>query len=718
MSAKLGTPGLQAEEHVRVDQDPRRLFTSAQRMEIYIRSQGKCSRCSMDLDRETFHAHHKVPHASGGRTHVDNGVALCVECHKFVHRDEVDQNSVFNNFRKTYAWQEQAITRFFDGAHTYYAGNKGGILQAFVVEVSPSGGKTIFSMKLAKEMICRNMIDRVVWVVPRDSIKNGFEDDVKRVGELPEDKRLPGGGKHLALDLSITSNYAGRLRNMHGVVITYSALNGRMIEWLRLLAASYRLLFVFDEAHHGAEDQDAAGNEWGRGMLSVQEIACSIVAMTGTPVRADGRLIPFLTYENSTAVDIRGKERPVKVIKPSFKFGYRDAVSAGVARRMLCINVDPVIDYSLEFEGQVEMLSGRLSAVPIAHLHRVKHVATDFSAGIVDEMLQRVDDELNRMLRNGDSDAACLIVCRRGGGESNALPKVAARIKSLFGERAVTVESADGERARHEIRSFKRDTSRWIVAKDMISEGTNIPRVRIVCILRDVGNQTYYEQLVHRSTRNDADDRPEDAIVVQLSLPNLVQWGAQLENNSRLIWDDPPKEPGVLPTGDGDGDERPLIEGISASLDDDVDQVIIAGADFTDTDPVAKDLFDVVSQFAISRAQINMVLRAQKDRGVDISGHEPAQDVRRGLTDQELMTYYRDQTGILIKRAARHGDPSGMPDRIKKGWGAVRRMANVQMKLDDIPRDHPRPLDAMRALHDAADRHYRSVAGRKTNAEC
>jgi hypothetical protein len=60
--------------------DPKRGFTEEQRWAIYVRDQGKCQMCGVEVKQEEFHADHKDAHARGGWTTVDNGQVLCIPC--------------------------------------------------------------------------------------------------------------------------------------------------------------------------------------------------------------------------------------------------------------------------------------------------------------------------------------------------------------------------------------------------------------------------------------------------------------------------------------------------------------------------------------------------------------------------------------------------------------------------------------------------------------
>jgi len=64
---------------VHVPRDPRRRFTSSQRVALWIYYDGRCAICDEELS-DDWHADHIVPHSLGGPTEVSNGQALCRAC--------------------------------------------------------------------------------------------------------------------------------------------------------------------------------------------------------------------------------------------------------------------------------------------------------------------------------------------------------------------------------------------------------------------------------------------------------------------------------------------------------------------------------------------------------------------------------------------------------------------------------------------------------------
>lgn len=63
------------------DRDSRRNFTHTQQVEMMERQGGKCEDCRRNLSLRTVVFHHVIPWHEGGKTVVENGVALCPNCH-------------------------------------------------------------------------------------------------------------------------------------------------------------------------------------------------------------------------------------------------------------------------------------------------------------------------------------------------------------------------------------------------------------------------------------------------------------------------------------------------------------------------------------------------------------------------------------------------------------------------------------------------------------
>ena len=62
--------------------DPRKSFRKLEKNEILARQDSRCYMCHKRLDPRAIVFDHIIPYSTGGKTTVENGEALCPECHE------------------------------------------------------------------------------------------------------------------------------------------------------------------------------------------------------------------------------------------------------------------------------------------------------------------------------------------------------------------------------------------------------------------------------------------------------------------------------------------------------------------------------------------------------------------------------------------------------------------------------------------------------------
>lgn len=714
----------------------RRLFTKSERFKLFVASEGLCEGCGEPLP-EGWHAHHKIPYSRGGPTLLENGAALCTKCHAKEHQSMEAQSDGYSRFNKDYSWQERAVEALFNDIGLYWNEKRGAFNQAFVLEVSPSGGKTKFSLKAARELIHAGLIDRAFWIVPRDSIKDGFRRDAEDV-ILDEEFHL-NGGSGIQIDTNLPTNYKGILRNFHGAVITYQALSS-FLGYFRLLAnAGHRLLFVFDEIHHGrvVGEDDPCANEWGKAIAEVRDISHSVICMTGTPVRTDQGMVPFFKYKRVTEIDpVASKIREGLYVEASFKFTYKDAIIAGVARKLIFRHQNPVVNFKHRKDDDEREYNGELAGVSLNLVDYAKRQLFSPERGHIDEMLKvaYAENQLHRKI--GDAAAAILVVVGSTDEESgfNPLIYVSNRIRKLFGESATAVESKDLD-ASDAIKNFKDSSQRWIVAKDMISEGTSIPRIRVVLVLRDIKSEVKYQQTVHRATRNASNDVAQDAIVIHFHLPEMVSFATAIEEDVRLVIPKPrPTCPSCLqalefkprcgqpctfcgyePEMGGETTPHREYEWLDSKFGQ--EDVIQGAKNFSRYDPLSRALLGKLGQnpWYGGRHGINEILKAA-DEGQLISLKDAKEESL--FTAQEQMERYWNTGLSHIGKAAAIRSKKNNADysETRRNMTAdCKRAANMgRDNKETVMRDYKNPLETFKRFEDAARRILDSETGQES----
>lgn len=158
--------------------------------------------------------------------------------------------------------------------------------------VTPGGGKSLLPVIAARRLLSAALVERVIWVVPRDTLKQQAEEAFAD----------PAWRQALGHTLAVRAadNGPDPSRGLAGYVTTYQAIAAA--PELHLAECRRRpTLLVIDELHHlpaldetGGDGDDEAA--WSRALLPLFEAAAVRLLMSGTLQRADGRPILWLPY--------------------------------------------------------------------------------------------------------------------------------------------------------------------------------------------------------------------------------------------------------------------------------------------------------------------------------------------------------------------------------------------------------------------------------------
>lgn len=728
-----------------IKRDPRRRFTWLQRFKIWVRAGGKCEGCGVDLD-DDWDAHHEEPHAIGGTTEIFNGRALCVACHKMEHRpmsmDSPNRKSA-GGFFKDYSWQEDAVEKLMNNLQLFYSEKHGEFERAYVVEVSPSGGKTTFALKAARAMIQAGLIDKVFAFVPRETIKTGFRKDTEFV-VMDITNRLDGN-ETIQIDDKVKSDYKSMLRNFHGAVINYASLSSFLGLFELYASRGVRMLFVFDEVHHastGESEDDDSGNSWGEDVAKVRAFANVVICMTGTPMRTDGDRVTYLRYTTKDQIHPKtGQMGKVLFVEADYTFSYKMAIEAGVARKLIFRPQDPVVSFRYGKEGEMMTeYNGRLSGVPRNLIDRAKREIFSPKNRHVDDALRLAYEENERDRKRGDKDAAILVVVGPTDTRTgfNPLVHVAERVKALFGEEVVTVESEDPS-ARLKADNFREGSGRWVAAKDMINEGTSIPRIRTIPILRDIKSQVRFEQTVHRATRNRSDEFPQDAKVIFFHLQEMMMFAGTIEDEVRFAVQ-PEEWTVVCPSCKKvlefrprrgkpcvfcgweplPGPEKPRMEFEWLFSDVGTETVIQGGEDFSDVDPISRRVLDKLGNGVAygGRHGLNEAFRVALNE--DLVKHtDSKQEVTPWSKDEEIDKYWKAGLAFCDKTAGLLAKAQGSDYQEALGMvraGCKRTAGMGRDKIEYVRRDYPDPLGTVKKFYGAAKDAFDRAKGRNGGA--
>jgi superfamily II DNA or RNA helicase len=424
------------------------------------------------------------------------------------------------------AWQQAAADAVF--AHDG---------DGFLASATPAAGKTTFGLHVAHRMLAEGRVGRVAVVAPTTHICRQWALDAARYGIDLEPNRPNAAGPEP--------------RDRHGIAVTYATVAAGPGVHRRRCAESPTLL-IADEPHHMGELA-----AWGRSTLAAFERARFRLLLSGTPFRSDNTPIPWVEY------DADG------VSRADFAYGYTDALLDGVCR--------PVTFHT--YGGDMEWMSdGRRRradfevALPAAEAARRLRTALDPEGDWVTHVLRDAHAELVSLRAGTHPDAGGLVVAI----DKEHAERLAARLARVTGEPPAIVTS-DAADASQRIQRFVAGAGSWLVSVLMVSEGVDIPRLRVGVYATSARTELFFRQVVGRFIRRTPAPREQMSHLFLPSDPGLKRLAAQIEEERNHALS-------VEPDGEAveRGERTPAEEGFralwsSARRDDDVLQTTQPG---------------------------------------------------------------------------------------------------------------------------------------------
>lgn len=345
-------------------------------------------------------------------------------------------------------WQRRALTRL--EAHRE---------SDFLAVATPGAGKTTFALTALRRRLASTPGRRIVVVAPTAHLKSQWADAASRFDLVLDDHWSPADGR-LPSDV-------------HGIVTTYQQVAGSAPLLASLTADG---LVVFDEIHHAGDER-----AWGDGIRTAFAQASWRLALSGTPFRSDTRAIPFVTYALDEAM-------------PNFEYGYADALRDGrVVRDVEFPSLNGEMEWiapdgTLRQASFTDALDATLSAQRL-------RTALSAEGEWLPAVLGAAHTKLTEVRRRCP-DAGGLVITT----DQDHARAVADLLERRHGVRAVVATSDDPEASRR-IARFAASTDPWIVAVRMVSEGVDIPRLRVGVYATTTTTELFFRQAVGRLLR-------------------------------------------------------------------------------------------------------------------------------------------------------------------------------------------------------------------------
>jgi superfamily II DNA or RNA helicase len=362
----------------------------------------------------------------------------------------------------------------------------------FLISAAPGAGKTRPALELARALLRERVIQRVAVVCPTTPLTRQWAAAAARLGV------------HLAPDAAALRPP----RDFQGVAVTYARVVSMAERWAR--QCSTGTLVIADEAHHLGEEL-----AWGAGFARAFTSAGRRLLLSGTPFRSDAAPIPGVRYEDGVAV-------------PDVSYTYADAVRDGICRPVSFIPYDGVLQWRSGDDVVEASFADALAGREASRRYR-----TAISVGLPDglpRILAAAHERLEEVRTDGHRDAGGLVVA----ADAAHARAIAAILAEATG-RAPTVVLHTDARAAEKLVAFTRSTERWIVAVNMVSEGVDIPRLRVGVYATAAKTPLIFRQIVGRFVRT-LPGRPADLSWLYLPAdPTLRAHAADVERELRHV---------------------------------------------------------------------------------------------------------------------------------------------------------------------------------------
>ena len=329
----------------------------------------------------------------------------------------------------------------------------------FLAVATPGAGKTTFALTAGRRALVAKTIRRMVVVVPTQHLKYQWAQAAERLD--------------IHLDPEWSVAYGGLPSDAHGVVVTYQQVAAAPTAFRPMVRQA---LVVLDEIHHAGDSR-----AWGDAIRQAFDPAWRRLSLSGTPFRSDQRTIPFINYVGELA-------------QPDFEYGYGDALlDRKVVRPVYFPRINgrmewtapDGVSYEATFDDRLarELASQRL------------RTALDAAGDWMPTVLAQAHTQLMH-LRQRDPGAAGLAITI----DQDHAKSIATIMEERLGI-SPTITTSDDPAASEKISRFADGIAPWIVAVRMVSEGVDIPRLRVGVYATNTVTELFFRQAVGRLVR-------------------------------------------------------------------------------------------------------------------------------------------------------------------------------------------------------------------------
>ncbi len=380
------------------------------------------------------------------------------------------------------AWQRHALDRLAEW--------QGG---PFLISAAPGAGKTRPALELAADLLARQVCKRVVVLCPT----------------TPLTRQWAAAAVALGVQLQPDAESADPPRDFHGVAVTYARVASDPAAWATKVRRD--TLVVVDEAHHLGEDL-----AWGVGFRRAFAPAERWLLLSGTPFRSDATPIPGVRYDGDG------------VVVPDVSYTYAQAVAEGICRPVAFVTFDGSLSWRSGDDVIESSFETVLTGREASRRYRTA-ISTELPDGLP-RILKEADAKLRALRAAGHSDAGALAIA----ADASHARQIAKLLSDVTGRTPLVVLHTEA-RAASKLADFRGSRDPWIVAVNMVSEGVDIPRLRVGVYASAAKTPLIFRQIVGRFVRTTPGRAAEPSWLYLPADQTLSGHAAEIEGELRHV---------------------------------------------------------------------------------------------------------------------------------------------------------------------------------------
>jgi superfamily II DNA or RNA helicase len=362
----------------------------------------------------------------------------------------------------------------------------------FLISAAPGAGKTRPALELARRLLGRGDVRRVVVLCPT----------------TPLTRQWATAAATLGVQLAPDAPSASPPRGFDGVAVTYARVASDPGAWAARVSPA--TLVIVDEAHHLGEDLS-----WGDAHRRAFAPCPRQLMLSGTPFRSDAMPIPGVRYDSEG------------LAVPDVSYTYAQAVADGVCRPVAFVTFDG----SLSWRSGDEVIESTTFETVLNAREAGRRYRTALSTELPDglpRIVREADARLKALRERDHRDAGGLAVA----ADSAHARQLARLLHEATGRAPVIVLHTDADAPRRLAR-FAASREPWIVAVNMVSEGVDIPRLRVGVYATAARTALMFRQIVGRFVRTIPGRPPEPSWVYLPAEQTLRRHAAEIESDLR-----------------------------------------------------------------------------------------------------------------------------------------------------------------------------------------